>query len=113
VIEILKLREDAPDELKSRLKNILPGSVIVKSPHDSRIYFEGGKYDHTIGSEAEKRTEWAKQAAGRAQTRYPTVAFMGVNEADFEWFEEIGFVEIPGYNARWFRNEPSIGGDDD
>ena len=109
MIEILKLREDAPKELKLRLKNILPGSVIVKSPHnDSRIYYEGGKYLHPLNPSPENRTEWAKSAAGRAFMFYPTVAFMGINETDFEWFDEIGFVEIPGYNVRWFRNEPSI-----
>jgi hypothetical protein len=109
VIEILKLREDAPPGFKLKLKNILPGSVIVKSPHDSRIYFEGGKYGYNPSLPIDFiRTEWAKCAASRAQTRYPTVAFMGMDEADFEWFDEIGFVEIPGYNVRWFRNEPSI-----
>jgi len=107
-IPILKLRSDATEALKMKVKTILPGSVIVKSPHNARIYFEGGKYDHTIGSEAEKRTEWAKQAAGRAQTRYPTVAFMNLDEADFEWFDEIGHVEIPGYQVLWFSNEASI-----
>lgn len=96
ILPIVKPYPDAPPLVKSLFGKLAEGSVAVaiENADGYRIYYEGGIYSRhpSVTPTREQRHEYAVLAAGRAATRYPTVAMFQL--PSLEGLEMIGGVDV-------------------
>lgn len=107
ILSIVEIKSDAPKTVKDALARVVPGSVLVadeKSDGKSDVVvvdFEGGVYTRKDRSPTQdEKNEYAKIAAGRSSSRYPTVARICL--PSMEGLREIGSVNTETWEVTWY-----------
>ena len=95
-IPIVQPSADAPAAVRAAFSTLLPGSVAVAREIAGgavSIDYEGGLYTRPANQPPTpaERSEYAQRAAGRALTRYPTIARFGL--PGWKGLEVIGQVD--------------------
>ena len=107
LIPLVQLSQQANETTKQGTQHIMPGSVIAlrrKEPDRIILDFEGdiyGRYESDTPT-LEARTEYAKQAGGRAAASYPTVARVILPNTQPAEFLQDGWIDAANGHVTWF-----------